>query len=90
MWMDNKGKMIQEGNLVKIIHPQEFWFNYLSHENYTLLQEACRFPLKVYYLDDDGNVTLVLPLTMESDGDHVTNSLTLPSTDVLIIENGDE
>ena len=84
MHNDAKGREILEGSMVRIIDPDEQWFNYLASDAYAILQAACKAPLKVAYLDDDATVSLELPPTLESDGDYVSNSITLKASEVLL------
>ena len=87
MHNDAKGREILEGCMVIIIHPDDNWFNYLTRDAYAILQAACKKPIKVAYLDDDESVSLELPPTLESDGDYVTNSITLKANEVLLVES---
>ena len=85
MHKDAHGTQIVEGNHVRILQVQSHWFNYLPPEAYQVLQNACAKPLKVEYLDDDGRLSLVLPPTLEEDGDYVGNSLTIESEKVELV-----
>ena len=64
----------------------EIRISYLASDAYAILQAACKAPLKVAYLDDDATVSLELPPTLESDGDYVSNSITLKASEVLLVE----
>jgi len=87
MHNDAKGREILEGCMVRIIHPDERWFNYLTSDAYAILQAACKEPLKVAYLDDEEIVSLELPPTLEPDGDYVSNSITVKASEVLLVES---
>jgi hypothetical protein len=87
MHKDAKDREIIEASIVRILHPDEQWFSYLSADEYAILQAACKGPLKVAYLDDDETISLELPPTLEPDGDYISNSITLNSNEVLLVES---
>ena len=87
MYKDAKGRQIREGCMVKILDPDGQWFSYLASDACAILQAACKGPLKVAYLDDEGALSLVLPPTLEPDGDYVSNSITLKASEVMLVES---
>lgn len=86
MHKDVVGNEILEGCLVRILEPEKTWFDYLPNDAYLILQNACKEPLKVEYLDDDEKVSLILPPTLDIDGDYVGNSISLKSKKVIVVQ----
>ena len=87
MHLDSNGLIISENDFVKLIEPDTEWFNYLDTDSYSILQEACNKPIKVEYLEDNGWLSLILPATIAEDGEYVSNSINVLSTDVILVKS---
>tara|TARA_R100000306_G_scaffold22295_2_gene25832 strand:- start:8510 stop:8728 length:219 start_codon:yes stop_codon:yes gene_type:complete len=72
MLKDAQGNEVREGGKVRILKVDAYWFDYLPKDAYEALQDACRKPLRVDYLD-------------EEDGDLVGNSLSIKACEVQVV-----
>lgn len=84
MLRDAQGSAIKEGSMVRLVEVDPLWFGEQPEEARRILLKACEEPLEVEYFDeDDGTVSLILPPTIASDGDYVSNNLSIKAAEVV-------
>ena len=86
MLIDKLGNRLKEGDFVRILSVQSHWFVCCPKEAYEILHQACQKPVEVEYFDGENRATVILPSTVDIDGEYVSNSLTLNCDEVELVK----